>query len=332
MNIHKLITEGPSRVFAGALLEDLAQMERELAAACPGSGELNGGLARILGAGGKRLRPLLAWVCWHAGPEDGEKKPIVPLMTMLELMHTTSLIHDDFVDGAALRRGVATISAAEGGMAALRSGDYLLSRAMEPLELYRDTGINEALSLVSQEMCLGELDQNAGLFRAGVTTEERYFSRIRRKTALLMAESCRSGARAGGLEEGAAEALWTYGLHLGLAFQLRDDLGDFAPSEETGKPPLQDLRSGVVTLPLILALEGAEEPVLAAAEKQQKSGEDVDMLLGRIRKTKAMEKTRARLHRECGAAAEALSPLPAGPERDSLLLLAKTISEVKTRG
>ena len=329
MNIYKLIAEGPSRPFADALWKDLSKMEDTLAALCgPEAGCLSAGLRRVVCSGGKRLRPLLAWTSWRLA---GGRMEIVPLMTMLELMHTTSLIHDDFVDGARLRRGVATINAEQGGDAALRSGDHLLARAMEYLKLYRGTGINEALSEVAQEMCLGELDQHAGLFRLDGMDEGRYFSRIRRKTALLMAECCRSGAVAGGAGSGLAAALLDYGLHLGLAFQLRDDLLDFEPSGETGKPALQDLHSGVITLPVILAAQSGTD-LIPYVEKRDKTAGDIETILHCIKKTKALETTRSVLQRECGAAAGALSSLPMTAEKKSLLLLAESLSEVKHIG
>lgn len=329
MNIRKMILEGPSASFARPMRTDLSKMERNMLALCPGAGQLDTGLGRVISAGGKRLRPLLAWTCWHLA---GGKMPIVPLMTMLELMHTTSLIHDDYVDGAETRRGVATINATGGPLAAIRSGDYLLSCAMDYLKLYRGTGINEALSEVSQEMCLGELDQHAALFSADETAEEEYFLRIKRKTALLMAESCRSGAIAGGSSPTEAEALWNFGLHLGMAFQLRDDLTDFDPDSHSGKPPLKDLESGVITLPLVYALQSGGEELKKRVEKRDKEPQDLDYIASCVRECGAMEETRKMLQREGAAAEAALQILPQSAEKESLLLLAKSITEVKYSG
>ena len=120
-------------------------------------------------------------------------------MCMLELMHTASLIHDDVVDDAPLRRGVETIHQTSGRHAAVQSGDFLLARAMEYLHLYRGTGINEALADISLQMCLGEFQQMEHLFHIKAQTQEIYFEQIRRKTAYLLATSCYTGAIAGGL-------------------------------------------------------------------------------------------------------------------------------------
>lgn len=316
------------RPLARELDAALEKMSETLLALCSGAGELEEDLRRLLGAGGKHLRPALSWACFRLSGGAGE---ILPLMCMLELMHTASLIHDDFVDGALVRRGETTINARSGGAAAVRAGDYLLSRAMTYLKTYRGSGINEALSEVSQEMCRGELEQRAGLFRVSGMTEETYFSRIRAKTALLMAESCRSGAVAGGAGETVARALWEYGLHLGLAFQLRDDLLDWLPDSSTGKAPLQDLRSGVITLPMLLAAGecGGLGPLL---EKRDKTPEEIQRAAQLVLSGDAMERTRAGLYAEGEKALAALESLPPTAEKEALRVLAGTIMEVKGNG
>ncbi len=312
-----------------ALRGALAAMEDELCAVCSGAGELSSSLLRFNSAGGKRLRPMLAWYCWHL---SGQEMEVVPLMCMLELMHSASLIHDDLVDEARLRRGVESINALEGPLAAVRCGDYLLSQAMRYLETYRGTGINEALSQISQEMCMGELDGLEARFAPAKSDAESYFLAIRRKTALLMAESCRCGAVAGGAGSVLSEIFRAYGLHLGLAFQLRDDLLDWEISADTGKPPMQDLRSGVITLPLILALKGGDAALRRAAEKREKSDEDIALILRHVQMSGALKKTGEFLRSECFYAEKALSHLPDRRERNSLILLARKLTEVNING
>lgn len=321
MKTYESITHSFSLAFSSSLASDLDAMERDLRDICSEGGMLAEGLTRINSSGGKRLRPLLARICWSIG--TGAKRSIVPLMTMLELMHTASLIHDDIVDDAAQRRGTETISHREGRQQALRSGDYLLSRAMERLKLYRGTGINEHLSYVAQEMCLGELDQNAGLFRARDMTEDVYFSRIRRKTALLMAAACRCGAIAGGGDEKTISALTDYGEAIGMAFQIRDDILDWQKSAETGKAPLQDLRSGVITLPAIYAMEQC--PMLA--EMLEGSDAETDAVMMYVEG--AFPKAVITLEEMGCQVAEAVGPLPESDGKRALVLLAKMISEVR---
>ena len=325
MNIRKLTSEYLPPTLARSVGRDLAATEAALAALCGEAEMLSAGLVRVNGAGGKRLRPLLARLGMEFGKTSGE---IVPLMTMLELMHTTSLIHDDFVDGAALRRGVPTISAADGPLAALRSGDYLLSRAMERLKVYRGTGINELLSGVAQEMCLGELEQHSGLYRLRGVTDSDYMHRIRCKTALLMSASCETGAIAGGADEVTRRALADYGMQLGIAFQLKDDLMDCMPDAETGKPRFQDLRSGVVTLPLLLTAKRAGDDFILLAEKQEKNAAELDVLRCTIADCGALEISAAALRRAGNAAISALSPLPDSAVKHAFTVLAQSISEV----
>lgn len=309
--------------FSGLLAEALERMEAELGALCRAAGPLSGALERVTLSGGKRLRPALAWVCWRLAGGRGE---IAPLMAMLELMHTASLVHDDLLDGAETRRGRATISAAEGPETAVRAGDFLLACAMTYLKRYRGTGINEALSAVSREMCLGEMEQRAGLWRPADTTRADCLRRIRRKTALLLAESCRCGCAAGGGDEKTCAAAREYGLHLGMAFQLRDDLGDLCGGGE-GKPAMQDLRGGVVTLPLLLALE-KDETLLPILEKQEKSPAECARVLERAARTGALEETRKALSEEIRRAIAALCALPPSPEREALEALAQALTEV----
>ena len=329
MNVRKLTSEYLPPSLSRAIGRDLTEMEAALSALCGEAGELTSGLVRVNSAGGKRLRPLLARLGMEFGEMPGE---IVPLMTMLELMHTTSLIHDDFVDGAALRRGVSTISASEGELFALRSGDYLLSRAMERLKIYRGTGINELLSGVAQAMCLGELEQHAGLYQLRGVTEADYFLRVRRKTALLMSAGCRCGAVVGGADQATCEALASYGLQLGIAFQLQDDFLDCLPEAETGKPRFQDLRSGVVTLPLLIAAQRRGEDFIILAEQNEKTAAELERIRCMIAGCGALDESAAALQETGKAAIAALAPLPDGPVKRAFTVLAQSISEVKLRG
>ena len=323
MNIYELIEQSLSPDGSAALIRDLDAMERELRDICDGAGILADGLTRVNNSGGKRLRPLLARVCWTFGPGAG--RAIVPLMMMLELMHTTSLIHDDIVDNASRRRGVETINHREGCSQAVRSGDYLLARAMERLKQYRGTGINEYLSFVAQEMCLGELDQNKDLFRARGMTEERYFARIRRKTALLMAAACRCGAVAGGSDETTAAALTEYGMALGVSFQLRDDILDWQASALTGKAPMRDLWSGVITLPGIYAMQ--RHPDIART-LEAPGGNHADVSAASAFVEEAMPQALHTLKAFGNEAVRAIDPLPACEGKRALQLLAIMISEV----
>jgi len=310
-----------------ALLRDiqtqLGHMQRSLLSrTCPEP--MRSDLRRVITSGGKRLRPTLALLCHRIG--GAKKYPVRPLMDMLELMHTASLIHDDVVDGAAARRGAATINATSGVGAAVRSGDLLLAEAMENLRFYKGSGINEALAAASEEMCLGEL---LGLgTRFAPIPRKQYFIQIHRKTASLIAASCYSGAVAGGLPEAEAKALETYGENLGVAFQLGDDLLDFSRSRESGKEPGQDLRNGIFTLPALYLLEsGIPASVKNLLMKRDRDNGEIGRLIDYVRNSGALDYTKTVIRRKTDDAVGALGDLPESREKTALIELALGLAD-----
>ncbi len=310
------------RALSAALEELEAQLGTLTASQNPAVAE---NTDRIVASGGKRLRPALAWLSWRCAGREAHE--ILPLMAMLELMHTASLVHDDVVDRAEARRGVPTIHTVLGETGAVHCGDFLLARAMELLHLYRGTGINEALSEVSVEMCLGELAQlKAGQSRSA-GSEADYFLQIRRKTAYLLSASCLTGALAGGMTAEEAAPLRSYGLELGVAFQLKDDLLDLTAPAGLGKPQGQDLQKGIFTLPVRYAAAGSSDPALhALLAEPEKTGGDVARLIALIAETGALDRTQQVLEDHSRRAVEALSPLPESPEKQALTELALTLA------
>lgn len=310
-----------------ALSAALAEMEarlRDLTRSSVPAVEENAG--RVTLSGGKRLRPALAWLCWRcAGRAERE---ILPLMVMLELMHTASLIHDDVVDRSEERRGVPTIHTVLGAEGAVCCGDFLLARAMELLHLYRGAGINEALSEVSVEMCLGELAQLEAARTPAVQSEADYFLQIRRKTAYLLSASCLTGALAGGMTAEEAAPLRSYGLELGIAFQLKDDLLDFQAPRGLGKPRGQDLRRGLHTLPVRYAAARSADPAaLALLAAPERNEADLTRLLAWIGASGALDYTQQVLEDHSRQAEEALAPLPESPEKLALTELARALAQ-----
>lgn len=307
-----------------AALTDMEAKLRELTRSSVPEVEDNAG--RVTLSGGKRLRPALAWLCWRCAGR--EAREILPLMAMLELMHTASLVHDDVVDRSPSRRGVPTIQTVLGEGGAVCCGDFLLARAMELLHLYRGTGINEALSEVSVEMCLGELAQLEAACTPAVQSEADYFLQIRRKTASLLSASCFTGALAGGMTAAEAGPLRIYGLELGVAFQLKDDLLDFRAPKGLGKPRGQDLRRGLHTLPVRYAAAHSAGPaMLALLAAPERSEADIADLLAWIADSGGLEHTQRVLEDHSRRAAAALTPLPESPEKLALAELACTLAE-----
>jgi geranylgeranyl pyrophosphate synthase len=303
-----------------ALLERTEGRLREVAG---GHGETLAGHAEgTLSAGGKRLRPLLVFLCAAGG--DAE---LVAAGTAVELLHMATLVHDDVLDRAPLRRGRSTVYADGGREAATATGDLLFSRAFAELASTGSADSVRALSAASSALASGELMQRADAWSADVTPE-RYLERCRLKTASLFEASCRLGALGGG-DPGQAEALGRFGELIGLAFQMLDDVLDVSgPTERTGKPRGADLLDGTVTLPLILAR--AEDSGLRALDLRQAvtdSGEAAE-LCDRIAATGALEQARGRALTYVADAKELLDGLDlAEPRRRALDLVAESVVE-----
>jgi geranylgeranyl pyrophosphate synthase len=276
-------------------------------------------------AGGKRLRPLLVILAAEAagGPagavgglsntSDGEER-LVRAAAAVELVHSATLVHDDLIDGAALRRGRPTVAAAAGRGMAVATGDLLFSRAFAELARNGDSAQLCALSDASSALAAGELLQREDAYATHVPVE-RYLRRCELKTAALFEAACRLGALVGAEGSAAlADALGAFARRIGLAFQMLDDVLDVSgPVERTGKSRGTDLLDGTVTLPFILARE--HEPQLAAFELASLSragaggnSQGIEALCERIAATGALEEAR---ERALAVVAEAKAALPA---------------------
>jgi geranylgeranyl pyrophosphate synthase len=259
-----------------------------------------------IAAGGKRLRPLL--VCLAAGVPPPETDGLVRAAVAVELVHGATLVHDDVVDGSALRRGRPTVVAAAGRRLATATGDLLFSRAFAELVGGGSLASVRVLSRASSELAMGELMQRADAWRAEVEVE-RYLERCRLKTAALFRAACELGAIEGA---GPVQALGAFGEQIGLAFQLLDDVLDVTgPPERTGKPRGTDLLDGTVTLPLIIAR--SRDPELAAVDvRELRTVADAGGVCDQIAATGALDVARARAFELVASAKSALPSLPDG--------------------
>jgi geranylgeranyl pyrophosphate synthase len=284
----------------------LAEVEDLLREQVSGHGELLAADAgATLAAGGKRLRPLLVLLC--AGPEGGGEA--VRAATAIELVHMATLVHDDILDAAPLRRGRPTVVAASGRQRAVGTGDLLLSRAFAILAAAGDARSIELLAEASVALARGELAQRQDAFDTGIS-ERRYLERCRLKTATLF----RCAVLLGRDDEAMAE----FGSSIGLAFQLLDDVLDVSgPPERTGKARGTDLLDGTVTLPLILAAE--REPGLAAADLRSLDAAGAEALCDRIAATGALHEVRSRALEMVASAKSGLAGAGLDPERHRLL-------------
>jgi geranylgeranyl pyrophosphate synthase len=264
------------------LADLLERTEVRLAAVADSHGEELGRHAGgTLTAGGKRLRPILVFLC-AAEPTEH----VVAAGAAVELLHMATLVHDDVLDAAELRRGRATVFAQGGRAAATATGDLLFSRAFAELAATGSEAAVSALSTASSALARGELIQRADAWSEDVTPE-RYLERCRLKTASLFEASCRLGAIFGGRPD-LADPLGRFGEQLGVAFQMLDDVLDVSgPPERTGKPRGADLLDGTVTLPLILAR--IRDPALSGSVR---CAEEAAAVCDRIAATGALEDAR----------------------------------------
>jgi geranylgeranyl pyrophosphate synthase len=259
----------------------LGEVEELLREQSGGFGELLANDAEAtLSAGGKRLRPLLVLLC--AGPGGGEAA--VRAAAAIELVHMATLVHDDVLDDAPLRRGLPTVVASSGVARAVAAGDLLFSRAFALLAAHRDVAAVSLLAAASVALARGELAQRQDAFDPGIS-ERRYLERCRLKTASLFRCACLMGRE--------LEALGAFGAEIGLAFQLLDDVLDVSgPAERTGKARGTDLLDGTVTLPLIVATES--DPDLSRVELRDLDPEAAERLCDRIAASGALDRVRSR--------------------------------------
>lgn len=272
------------------LADGLARAERRLAEVVVAHGEVLGEHAGgTLAAGGKRLRPLLVFLC--AGRTEPDER-VVAAAAAVELLHMATLVHDDVLDRAPLRRGYPTVFASAGRDAAVATGDLLFSRAFAELAATGSAAAVQALSGASTALARGELMQRDDAWSADVTAP-RYRERCGLKTGSLFAASARLGAVLGG-RGGEADALATFGDRIGVAFQILDDVLDVSgPVEDTGKHRGTDLLDGTVTLPLILARERDAELRALDLREAATTPRETEALCDRIAATGALDASRA---------------------------------------
>ena len=211
----------------------------------------------LVKAGGKRIRPAFALLASKFG--NCSKEELQPLMVILEMIHLSSLIHDDVLDKAQFRRGVPTVNAQWGEALAVITGDYIFAKSMVIATIYKDKRIPNILINLSREMIKGELYQHANLFNINQSIRD-YLYRIKRKTALLISVSGQLGAMVANAPDWVVDSLKKYGYYLGMAFQITDDILDFTSEErELGKTLGNDLKQGILNLPTLYALNSKPE-------------------------------------------------------------------------
>jgi octaprenyl-diphosphate synthase len=274
----------------------------------------------VADGGGKRVRPALhllcARMCGYEGPHE------VLLATVLELIHTATLIHDDIIDEATTRRGRPSVNSRFGSNLAVLFGDYMLAKAMEMALRAENLNVMDKLAEITLRMTEGEMLQTRYVGRLDIT-EAEYLGLLERKTGALFAGCCEIAGVLAGVDDDSRKRLRQYGTRLGLAFQLVDDLLDFTGDARTlGKPAASDLREGKVTYALIDLLSRGSGEAAGLAGRILKHGEEaaaeIEELKRLLESSGALARTRRRAREMAEAASAVLDPFPRGAAKQLL--------------
>ena len=287
--------------------------------------DLCAALDHLLSSGGKRIRPTLGLLSGRmlGAPRDR----LVTLAAAVELLHTATLVHDDLIDGALLRRGMPTLNAQWSPPATVLTGDFLFARAAK---LAAETDHLALMKLFADTLATivnGELTQ---LFQArGLASRENYYKRIYAKTASLIEMTTRASAMISPADAGTVEAMRAFGYELGMAFQMVDDVLDFTGQQaDVGKPVGSDLLQGLITLPTLYYIENhpEDEDVRALLEGDYRAeSARMERLVESIRRSEAVEQALQEARQSIERALTHLDGMPAGTERDALRALARYI-------
>ncbi len=277
----------------------------------------------IIDSGGKRLRPALVLLTAGAMGFDGEASHV--LAAVVEFIHTATLLHDDVVDESDLRRGRDTANALFGNAASVLVGDFLYSRAFQMMVELGQMRVMQVLSDATNIIAEGEVLQLMNCHNADLN-EQDYLHVIRYKTAKLFEAAARLGAILGGVDVGQEQAFAAYGMHLGTAFQLIDDVLDYSGDmSEIGKNLGDDLAEGKPTLPLLYVLQqgDASQSALVRSAIEHGGLQQFDAILTAVRTSGALDYTRQRAREESQRALSMLSGVPDSPYRKHLVNLAQ---------
>jgi geranylgeranyl pyrophosphate synthase len=281
-------------------------------------------LEHLLSSGGKRIRVAITLLTGEI--LGGSQDAMVTLSASLELLHTATLVHDDLIDGSLIRRGIPTLNAQWSSPATVLTGDFIFARAAK---LAADVNLIPVMQLFAQTLAIivnGEIKQLFG--RRGIAGREEYQARIYAKTASLFETASKSAAIVSGAPDEVVEKMRLFGYRIGMAFQIVDDILDFTGNQSVvGKPVANDLRQGVITLPVIYYIEQFPDDLLVKTLIQNGSLEenDLELLIQRIRRSgsidKAMEEATGYVERSVAILLE----FPQSPARQSLEDLARFI-------
>ncbi|MCS5716966.1 polyprenyl synthetase family protein [Herbiconiux sp. CPCC 205763] len=328
----RLFSTGEDRRTARLIEESIDALEIRLAAETKFTGGLVDVVSRyLLDAGGKRVRPILAFLTAQLG--EGVTDEVITAATSIELTHLASLYHDDVMDDADQRRGVPSAQNVWGNSVAILTGDLLFARASALLAQLGERAIRLQADTF-ERLCLGQLNETIGP-QDGEDAVAHYLRVLADKTGSLISASAQLGIIFSGGDPTFEEPVREFGEKVGIAFQLVDDVIDIAPSDrESGKTPGTDIRAGVATLPvLFLQQEAVNDPTAAALlarltpEALAAGGTEADDAIRALREHPVTQRTIDEARRFAREATEALAPLPAGTVKKTLTRFADTVVE-----
>lgn len=281
----------------------------------------------LLQAGGKRIRPVFVLLSSMFGNYDINRVKYVAVA--LETIHMASLVHDDVIDDAELRRGQPTVKSKWDNRIAMYTGDYLLARSLEVMTNIDDHLAHRILSKTIVEVCLGEIEQIKDKYRFEQSLRT-YLKRIKRKTALLIAVSCQLGAISAGASEEIHRKLYWFGYYVGMSFQITDDILDFTSTEkELGKPVGSDLLQGNITLPVLFALENETFKLEIEKITNETTPNEIQPILKMILQSDVIERSAKVSDLYLQKAFAILDSLPKNRARSTLYSIAKYIGKRK---
>lgn len=281
-------------------------------------------LETALAGSGKLMRPAIALMGGRLGDYDLSK--LVPLAASVELLHTATLVHDDVIDEAETRRGQQTPNALFGNAASVMLGDYMFAHAADFIAQTDNPKVVRLFARTLMTLATGELTQDITVFEYSEDVT-RYLDRIHGKTASLFGTSAEGGAMAAGAGPEVCDAMRLYGVRLGIAFQIVDDILDFTGDPEVmGKPVGSDLHGGTLTLPAILYMQQRSEdnPIRKAFEGTRRKA-NLDRAIREILDSEVIEESRRTARQFGDQAVEALAPLPPGEVKDTLSALVEYV-------
>lgn len=280
----------------------------------------------LASAGGKRIRPALTILVGKA--LGHQNKNLIPIAASMEIIHMSTLVHDDIVDDAQIRRGIPTVQSKYGKDIAVFTGDYLFSKAFLIIAQYADKNRLSGFAHAVKRICEGEIEQYENRFSLDVSLL-KYLRRIRRKTGILLALSCAAGIGTSKVDRKIARSLVRYGIYLGLAFQITDDILDYTgDSMLIGKPVGNDVGQGIYTLPLIYAINHYEDKdeLIRNLKTDSYGRVNIGKIMSIVNSCGGIDFSQKLVERYIRKGIESIEPLKDSRYKDALKDLIKSIS------